>query len=316
VNRALARHLEVHPEVRAALADGRPVLALESTIISHGMPYPQNVETARRVEQRVREGGAIPATIGVLGGRIRVGLTDEELERLGPARGVAKVSRRDLPLVLSTGRDGATTVAGTMVCAAMAGIRLMATGGIGGVHRGGECTMDLSPDLQELARTSVGVVCAGAKSILDLGRTLEVLETFGVPVLGYRTDELPAFYYRDSGLPVTLRVETPEAVAAVLQTKWSLGLEGGVLITTPVPDAHALDRDEVEGWISEGLALAEAAGIVGQAVTPFLLERVRELSGGRSLAANIALIEENATLGARIAVALARDLTETDSGIA
>jgi len=299
------RHLDVQPEVQAALAAGGPVVALETTLVAHGMPYPANLTTARRLEAIVRAEGAVPATIGLLGGRIKIGLTDAELERFARG-GVPKVSRRDLAHTVASGGDGATTVASTMACAAMAGIRVMATGGIGGVHRGGERSLDVSADLQELARTPVAVVCAGAKSILDLPRTLEVLETLGVPVLGFRCDELPAFYCRRSGLPVNARLESEEEVARLLAVKWELGLEGGVVLGVPVPEEHALDPAEVEACIADGLARAEAGRISGKAATPFLLACLRELTSGRSLAANIALVEQNCGVGARVAVALAR----------
>lgn len=295
----------IHPEVRDALEAGQAVVALESTIIAHGMPYPANLETAKRVEGVVRRHGAIPATIAVLNGHIHVGLCDHELEQIARAKHVRKVSRRDLPVVLALAEMGATTVAGTMCCASMAGIRVFVTGGIGGVHRQGETTMDVSADLTELARTSVAVVCAGAKAILDLRRTLEVLETHGVPVIGYGTEEFPAFYCRMSGLPVDRRIDAPEQVADVMRMKWSLRLDGGLLITVPVPESHAMSAEEVDGVIASALEDAERRGIRGKDVTPFLLANIVERTGGRSLETNIALVENNARVGAEIAVAYA-----------
>ncbi|MBF4510200.1 MAG: pseudouridine-5'-phosphate glycosidase [Aeromicrobium sp.] len=293
-------------EVAAALDAGRPVVALESTIISHGFPYPANVECARESERVVREEGAVPATIAVIGGKLAVGLSDEEIERLGTSRETPKASRRDLPLLIARGSDGATTVAGTMAVAAMAGISVFATGGIGGVHRGAERSFDISADLEELARTSVAVVSAGAKSVLDLGLTLEYLETRGVPVLGYRTDTFPAFYTRDSGLPVDARLETPAEVAAVMAAKWSAGLAGGVVIANPIEPEHALDAAEIEKIITHALADAREQGIRGKQVTPFLLARVHELTGGASDSANKALVWSNARLAARIAAEFAK----------
>jgi pseudouridine-5'-phosphate glycosidase len=296
--------LDLHDEVAAALADGRPVVALESTIISHGMPWPQNVETARAVEAEVRAHGAVPATIAVVDGRMKAGLGPAEIERLGRGgREVAKASRRDLALLAARGGLGATTVAATMLIAALAGIRVFATGGIGGVHRGGAQSFDVSADLQELARTPVAVVCAGAKAILDLRLTLEYLETHGVPVLGYQTDALPAFYTRDSGLAVDERLDTPAQIARVMKAHWDLGLGGGLVVANPIPAAHALPREQVERAIEQALAEAQAQGVAGKAVTPFLLERVNALTGGDSLAGNIALVLNNARLAAAVAVA-------------
>ena len=298
-------YLDIHPEVAEALPNGRPVVALESTIISHGMPYPQNVQTALAVEEVVRQNGAVPATIAILGGRLKAGLTREEIEYLGQqGQKVTKTSRRDLAVLVAKGMDGATTVATTMMIAHMAGIRVFATGGIGGVHRGAETTMDISADLQELARTEVAVVCAGAKAILDLKLTLEYLETHGVPVLGYQTQELPAFYTRTSGLPVDYRVDTPEELAAVLKVRKDLGLAGGVLVTNPIPEAWSMDPALINAAIDRAVAEAEDQGITGKAVTPFLLARVKEITGGDSLEANIALVKNNAALAARIAAAL------------
>lgn len=293
--------------VREALAEGQPVVALESTIISHGMPYPRNVETALSVEQHVRDNGAIPATIAVIGGKPTVGLTPDQIEYLGrEGLNVTKVSRRDLPSIMATGRDGATTVASTMILAARAGIRVFATGGIGGVHRGAEDSMDVSADLQELAQTDVAVVCAGAKAILDLPKTLEYLETHGVPVLGFGTDDLPGFYTRETGLRVDHRVESAAEIAAMLRAKWDFGLSGGVLVTNPVPVEFAMARDPIDRAVEQALAEAQAQGVRGKDSTPFLLARVTELTGGDSLATNIRLVENNARLAAQIAVEIAK----------
>lgn len=289
----------------AARAAGRPIVALESTIIAHGMPWPENVHTARAVEAVIREQGAEPATIAVMGGRIRVGLSDDDLEQLGRGGQAHKVSRRDLPAVLASGELGATTVAGTMICAALAGIEVFVTGGLGGVHRGGESSMDISADLQELARTPVAVVCAGAKSILDIGLTLEYLETHGVPVLSCEQDNFAAFYTRDSGFRADYRLDDPAQQARFIRTQWSLGLTGGVVLSTPVPEAAAMPRAEIDAITQQALAEAAAQGITGKAVTPFLLARIKALTGGRSLATNIALVKHNAWVGARLAVALA-----------
>ena len=297
-------YLDVAPEVAAALANHGPVVALESTIISHGFPYPANVETARAAEAEARKAGAVPATVAILGGRLKVGLTAEQIEHLGSTPGIAKASRRDIPTLLASGADGATTVAGTMLIAALAGIRVFATGGIGGVHRSAERSMDVSADLLELARTEVAVVCAGAKSILDLGLTLEVLETHGVPVLGFQTDEFPAFYTRSSGFGVDARFDTPREIAATLKVRRELEMGGGTVIANPIPERYALDSAEVDGWIAAALADADAAGVHGKAVTPFLLARIHELSGGRSEEANKQLVYNNVRLAAKIARAL------------
>lgn len=292
--------------VAAAQATGRPLVALESTIIAHGMPYPENVRTARKVEALIRSLGAEPATIALIGGRIRIGLSDEELELLARSGGQAhKVSRRDLPAVLAGGGLGATTVAGTMICAALAGIEVFVTGGIGGVHRGAPESFDISADLQELAKTSVAVVCAGAKSILDIGLTLEYLETHGVPVLSCEQDNFAAFYTRDSGFRADFRLDEAAAQARFIRTKWDLGLAGGVVLSTPVPEAAAMPREEIDALTRQTLAEAKAQGIAGKAVTPFLLARIKSLTGGRSLATNIALVKHNAEVGARLALALA-----------
>ena len=301
------RYLDIAPEVQEALANGKPVVALESTIISHGMPYPQNVETALNVEKIIRENGAVPATIAVIGGRMKAGLTPEEIDYLGKTgAGVAKASRRDLPVLVSLGRDGATTVTTTMMIAHMAGIRIFATGGIGGVHRGAETTMDISADLEELAQTPVMVVCAGAKAILDLGLTLEYLETKGVPVLGYGTDELPAFYTRESGLGVDARVDTPEDLAAIFQAQRDLGLKTGMLVTNPIPEQYAMDKAVIDKAIDQALAESHEQGIHGKETTPFLLARVAELTGGDSLESNIQLVLNNARVAAKTAVALCK----------
>ncbi len=303
----LCEYLDLTPEVADALATGKPVVALESTIISHGMPYPENVHTALEVERIVRENGAVPATVAIIGGRLRAGLTPEEIDYLGKrGREVAKVSRRDMPVIVARGEDGATTVAATMIVAALAGIEVFATGGLGGVHRGAEKTMDISADLEELAATPVLVICAGAKAILDLGLTLEYLETKGVPVLGYGTDELPAFYSRESGFGVDYRVDTPEEVAAIFRTKRQLGLVGGMLVGNPIPEEYAMDKAVIDAAIDAALAEADAQGIHGKDATPFLLAKVAEITGGDSLASNIRLVYNNVALGARIAAELAR----------
>ena len=297
-----AAFLNIAPEVQAALDDGRPVVALESTIITHGMPYPRNVETALQVEAQLHASGAVPATIAILHGKLKIGLSALEIEQLGQLGPRAeKASRRDLPVLLSQGKAGATTVAATMIAAELAGIRVFATGGIGGVHRKAAQTMDISADLQELARTSVAVVCAGAKAILDLELTLEYLETFGIPVLGYQTDEFPAFYTRRSGLPVNFRLDSPRDIARAMQAKWGLGLEGGLLIANPIPEAYALPPELIEQAIAQALAAAEARGVKGKAITPFLLAKVEELTGGQSLEANIQLVLNNARLAAEVA---------------
>ena len=295
-------YLEISPEVHAALAEGKPVVALESTIISHGMPYPQNVETAMNVEQIVRQNGAVPATIAIIGGKLKAGLSADEIEYLGKkGYAVTKASRRDLPVLVARGEDGATTVATTMIIAAMAGIKVFATGGIGGVHRGAEVTMDISADLEELARTPVLVVCAGAKSILDLGLTLEYLETKGVPVIGYGTEELPAFYTRKSGFGVDYRLDTPEEVAAAFRAKLEMDLGGGMLVTNPIPEQYSMDPDVINKAIDEAVAEANAQGIRGKQTTPFLLAKIKDITGGDSLASNIRLVYNNAALAAKVA---------------
>ena len=305
--------LDIHPSVAAALAAGAPVVALESTIISHGMPWPQNAETALAVQAEVRAHGAVPATTAVIDGRLVAGLDEDQIARLARAgTATPKASRRDLPVLLAQGLSGTTTVAATMVIAAAAGIRVFATGGIGGVHRGAATTMDISADLQELARTPVAVVCAGAKSILDLGLTLEYLETHGVPVLGYQTDALPAFFCRDSGHQVDARLDDPAAIARVMQAQWAIG-RGGLLVTNPIPEAHALPRQAMDAAIAQALADCAAQGITGKATTPFLLQRVNALTGGQSLAANVQLVRSNARLAAQVAVAFALAVTGASS---
>ncbi|WP_376796741.1 pseudouridine-5'-phosphate glycosidase [Thermogemmatispora sp.] len=301
---AADRYLQLAPTVRAALAEGRPLVALESTVIAHGLPYPINVETALAMEEAIRQEGAVPATIAIRAGRIVVGLERAAIEELATARDVLKVSRRDLAFALVSQRLGATTVSGTMLCAHLAGIRFFATGGIGGVHRGGESTLDISADLMELSRTPVLVVCAGAKAILDLPRTLEYLETQGVPVLGWQTEELPAFYTARSGLRLQQRVEAEEQVAAIARTHWECGLSG-LLVCAPVPAEAALPAEQVEKAIASALIRAEAEGIRGAALTPFLLRQVAETTGGASIEANRALLLNNARLAARIARAYA-----------
>ena len=298
-------YLSISPEVQEALAMGKPVVALESTIISHGMPYPQNVQTALRVEQTIRDNGAVPATIAVIGGKLKAGCTPEEIEYLGKkGQAVTKASRRDLPVLVARGEDGATTVTTTMIIAAMAGIKVFATGGIGGVHRGAETTMDISADLEELAQTPVMVICAGAKSILDLGLTLEYLETKGVPVIGFGTDELPAFYTRHSGFGVDYRIDTPEELAAAFHAKLAMGLKGGMLVTNPIPEQYSMPADVINKAIDEAIAESQRLGIHGKATTPFLLAKVKDLTGGDSLAANIELVLNNARLAALTAAAL------------
>ena len=300
-------YLDVAPEVADALHAGKPVVALESTIISHGMPWPQNAETALRVEQLIRDEGATPATIAVIGGRLKAGCTKEEIEYLGrQGAAVAKASRRDLPVLVARGADGACTVTTTMMIAHMAGIRVFATGGIGGVHRGAETTMDISAVLEELARTPVMVVCAGAKSILDLGLTLEYLETKGVPVLGFGTDELPAFYTRHSGFSVDYRVDSPEELAAIFAAQRAMGLRTGMLVTNPIPEEYSMDKAVIDAAIDAAVAEAKALGIHGKETTPFLLAKIKDLTGGDSLDSNIQLVFNNARLAAHTAAALCR----------
>ena len=304
---SLNKYLDIAPEVQKALDEGRPVVALESTIISHGMPYPQNVETALNVEKIIREHGATPATIAVIGGRLKAGLSPEEIDYLGKTgTAVAKASRRDLPVLVAEGKDGATTVTTTMIIAHMAGISVFATGGIGGVHRGAQQTFDISADLEELAHTPVMVVCAGAKSILDLGLTLEYLETHGVPVIGYGTRELPAFYTRKSGFAVDYEIDTPADLAAAFHASLEMGLRGGMLVTNPIPEEYSMDPDVINKAIDEAVAQAEAQGIHGKETTPFLLAKVKDLTGGDSLDSNIQLVFNNARLAAETAAELVK----------
>ena len=301
------KYLDISPEVSAALAAGKPVVALESTIISHGMPYPQNVKTALEVEQIIRDNGAVPATIAIIGGRLKAGLTPEEIEYFGKkGPEIAKASRRDLPVLVARGQDGACTVTTTMMIAHMAGIGVFATGGIGGVHRGAETTMDISADLGELGQTPVMVICAGAKSILDLGLTLEYLETKGVPVIGYGTDELPAFYTRTSGFGVDYRLDTPAELAAAFHAQRAMGLKGGMLVTNPIPEEYSMDPAVINKAIDQAIAECQAQGVHGKATTPFLLARVKDLTGGDSLDSNIQLVFNNARLAARTAAELVK----------
>ena len=302
----LKKYMDIMPEVEQAVREGRPVVALESTILSHGMPYPENVAFAAEVERVIRAEGAVPATLAVIDGRLKAGLTAQELERMCRGEGVLKASRRDLPIVIAQKLTAATTVATTMILANLAGIRIFATGGIGGVHRGGEDSMDISADLQELAHTPVAVVCAGAKMILDIGRTLEYLETMGVPVLGMDTDDFPAFYCRKSGFGVDCNCKTAADVAAIAKAKWELGLQGGMLIGNPVPQEYAMDFDEMSATIDKALAAAEEAGVKGKNITPFLLAHIVELTGGDSLKTNMQLAYDNARAAAKIAVELAK----------
>ncbi len=298
------QYLDINPEVAEALAQGKPVVALESTIISHGMPYPQNVETALNVERIIRENGAVPATIAVIGGRLKAGLSQEEIEYFGKkGQAIAKASRRDLAVLCARGEDGATTVTTTMIIAHMAGIQFFATGGIGGVHRGAETTMDISADLEELGQTPVMVVCAGAKSILDLGLTLEYLETKGVPVIGFGTKELPAFYTRTSGFSVDYQIDTPEELAKAFKTQNALGFRGGMLVTNPIPEEYAMPLETINAAIDQAIAECSEKGIHGKETTPFLLARVAELTGGNSLASNIQLVYNNAKVAAKTAAA-------------
>ena len=299
------KYLEISQEVQQALQQGKPVVALESTIISHGMPYPQNVETALAVEQTIRDNGAVPATIAIIGGKLKAGCTPQEIEYLGKkGQAVIKTSRRDLPVLIARGDDGATTVTTTMIIAAMAGIKVFATGGIGGVHRGAETTMDISADLEELAQTPVMVICAGAKSILDLGLTLEYLETKGVPVIGYQTEELPAFYTRKSGFKVDYRIDTPEELAAAFRAKLEMGLRGGMLVTNPIPEQYSLDADYINAAIDKAVAKSVELGIKGKQSTPFLLAEIKDITSGVSLEANIQLVLNNARLAALTAACL------------
>lgn len=298
------KFIDMSKEVKEAMEEGKPVVALESTIISHGMPYPENIETAKTLENIIREHGAIPATIAIINGRVKIGLSKEELEFMGTSKEILKASRRDLPVVLAKGLSAATTVSATMICANLAGIKVFVTGGIGGVHRGAEQTFDISADLQELANTDVAVVCAGAKAILDLSRTLEYLETFGVPVVGFKTWEFPAFYTRESGLKVDYKVDDEIEAAKIIKTKWDLGLKGGILIANPIPEEYALDKAYIDKAIEDALYEAEKRNIKGKEITPFLLDKIKDLTQGKSLKANIELVKNNAHVGAKIAIEL------------
>ncbi|WP_455715302.1 pseudouridine-5'-phosphate glycosidase [Anaerosporobacter sp.] len=303
----LNKYLDVAPEVQQALAEGKPVVALESTIISHGMPYPQNVETALAVEKIVRDNGAIPATTAIIKGRLKVGISKEEINYLGKkGLDVTKTSRRDIPILVAKGEDGASTVATTMILASLAGVNIFATGGIGGVHRGAETTMDISADLEELGMTNVMVVCAGAKSILDLGLTLEYLETKGVPVLGYQTEELPAFYTRKSGFKVDYRMDSPKELADAFKAKLDLGLRGGMLVTNPIPEEYAMDYDTINKAINDAIDKMNKLGIKGKETTPFLLNEIQLITGGNSLNSNIQLVFNNAKLAAQVAVEMCK----------
>ncbi|MEA1974610.1 MAG: pseudouridine-5'-phosphate glycosidase [Bacillota bacterium] len=296
------KYLDINPEVKKALDEGKPVVALESTIISHGMPYPENVETARRVEEIVRENGAIPATIAIINGRLKAGLTDDELEYFGKEKGIVKASRRDIPFIISKKLDGATTVASTMIISELAGIKIFVTGGIGGVHRGASESFDISADLEELSKTNVAVICAGIKSILDIGLTLEYLETNGVPVVGYKTDELPAFYSIKSGFSVDYKADDAKDVANALKAKWDLNLNGGMVIANPIKEIDSMDHNVITKAINDALIEANKLEIKGKEITPFLLGKVKELTGGESLESNIKLVYNNALVGAKIAV--------------
>jgi len=309
-------YLEIHPEIQNALNEGKPVVALESTIISHGMPYPENIKTAREVEHVVRENGAVPATIAILHGRMKVGLTDGDLEFLATSKEIAKASRRDIPYLISQKLHGATTVAATMIIAQLAGIKVFVTGGIGGVHRGASETFDISADLHELTKTNIAVVCAGPKAILDIGLTLEYLETHGVPVIGFKTNEMPAFYTRKSGFSVDIRLDTEKDIAELLKAKWELGLQGGVVIANPVPEKYEMDYNLINNAIEKALVQSDKLEITGKKITPFLLDAIKEITEGKSLVSNIELVKNNAKVGSKIAVELAQiglDLT-TEGG--
>ena len=304
----MKQYLDIHPDVKLALEEGRPVVALESTIISHGMPYPQNVETARKVEQIVRDAGAVPATIAIIDGRLKAGITDDELEFFGKSDDILKASRRDIPFIVANKLNGATTVASTMIIAALAGIKVFVTGGIGGAHRGAQETFDISADLMELAQTDVAVVCAGAKSILDIGLTLEYLETHGVPVIGYQTDDFPAFYTRTSGFGVDFNAANPDEVASAMKVKWDLGLKGGMVIANPIPVEHAMDDVKITTAIENALKEADELGISGKETTPFLLGKIKDITAGKSLESNIELVYNNARVGSEIAKQYAAEM--------
>lgn len=302
----LEKYLDITDEIKEALAEGKPVVALESTILSHGMPYPENAEFAKNVETIVRSNGAIPATTAIINGRLKIGLTADELMLMCKGENIGKISRRDVAVYVAQGLTGATTVATTMLISSLAGIRVFATGGIGGVHRGAQETMDISADMQELANTPVCVVSAGCKSILDIGLTLEYLETFGVPVLGYQTDDFPAFYCRKSGYGVDYNVSDPKSVARIMKAKWDLGLKGGIILGNPIPEEYSLDFDYMEGIIGKALEMAEKKGVRGKKLTPFLLATIKDLTGGESLASNLQLAYNNARIASQIAVEYAK----------
>ena len=299
-------YLDIKEEVKDALVENKPIVALESTIISHGMPYPENIISAKRSEEIIREAGGIPATIAIIKGRIKIGLTENDLDHMGKDSGITKASRRDMAMILSKGIDGATTVATTMLCADLAGIRVFATGGIGGVHRNGQTTMDVSADLEELAGTNVGVVCAGAKSILDIGLTLEYLETHGVPVIGYKTENFPAFYIRKSGYKVDYKVDNPAEIAKALKVKWDLGLKGGMVIANPIPEEFEMDKEYISAVIDEAVESAEREGVKGKGITPYVLARLHNKTGDKSLFANKELVYNNVRLAAQIAIEYAK----------
>ena len=298
------KFLQVSDEVQDALNNNKPVVALESTIISHGMPYPQNYETAKQVENTVRENGAVPATIAILNGIIKIGLGEDDLQILSNSNDILKASRRDIPIIVSEKLNAATTVSATMICAALAGLKIFATGGIGGVHRNGNESFDISADLTELAQTNIAVVSAGVKSILDIGLTLEYLETLGVPVIGYGTDEFPAFYTRQSGFKVNYKLDTPEQIGSMIKTKWELGLNGGVIVANPIPEEFSMDKNKIDNAIEEALKNADKKGIKGKDVTPFLLGEIKNITGGSSLDSNIKLVLNNAKLAAQISASL------------
>lgn len=298
------KYLEINEEIKNAIDKGLPVVALESTIISHGMPYPENIKTANMLEDIVRDNGAVPATIAIIDGKIKIGINKKELEFLATSKDILKASRRDIPPVISKGLSAATTVSATMICASLAGIKIFVTGGIGGVHRGAEHTFDISADLQELAKTNVAVICSGAKAILDLPLTLEYLETQGVPVLGFKTNELPAFYTRNSGLKVDYMINDEVEAAKIIKAKWDIGLKGGLIIANPIPEEYSMNREYIEKAIYEALEEADANNIKGKKLTPFLLEKIKDITSGDSLKANIELVKNNAIVGAKIAVEL------------
>lgn len=300
-NEMLKKYVEYSDEVKKAIEEGKPVVALESTIISHGMPYPQNIETAKACEEIIRENGAVPATTAIIGGKIKIGLSDKELEFMATSKDIIKASRRDFAYIVSRGLNGATTVASTIIASRLAGIKIFVTGGLGGVHRNAEVTFDISRDLEELAANDIMIVCAGCKSILDIGLTLEYLETKGVPVFGYQTDYMPAFFTRKSEFKVDYNIKNPKEAADAAKAQWELGLEGGILLTNPIPESDSMDEEKINSAIEKALVEAEEKGIHGKETTPFLLSKVLEVTEGKSLEANIALVKNNARLGAEVA---------------